>query len=156
MKKIFFLTLIIFVLNQKSSGQSLSDSEDIEQTIRTFFDGFHQKDSVVLTSILFKQIQIQTIKYNSENNHLYIENESIENFIKSITLIPDNVNFKEVIHDYQIKSDGLLATAWTPYSFYVNDNLSHCGTNNFQLLNDDGVWKIISIIDTRKKENCKP
>ena len=108
-----------------------------------------------MLSVLFKQAQIQTIKKSPDNN-MFIESEEIETFIKSITSIPESVNFKEVIHDYQIKSDGVLATVWTPYSFFVNDTLSHCGTNNFQLIKENGNWKIISIIDTRKKENCKP
>jgi hypothetical protein len=155
MRNIIFLVPFLVLINHKTMAQDINDYEDIEQTIRTFFDGFHKKDTTILNSVLFKQVQIQTIKTNSENNDLHIENESVEAFLKSITLIPETTNFKEVIHDYQIKGDGLLATAWTPYSFFVNETLSHCGTNNFQLIRENGVWKIISIIDTRKKENCK-
>ena len=45
--------------------------------------------------------------------------------------------------------------AWTPYSFFLNDTFSHCGVNNFQLLKKEGEWKIIYLIDTRRKEGCE-
>lgn len=155
MRNLLLLVPIFVMMNHKSEAQNQQDSEAIEQTIRTFFDGFHKKDTVVLNSVLFKQVHIQTIKSDVDGKGVSIENEPVEAFLRSIISIPEKTNFKEVIHNYQIKSDGLLATAWTPYSFYVNENLSHCGINNFQLVKDKGLWKIISIIDTRKKENCK-
>lgn len=48
--------------------------------------------------------------------------------------------------------DGPLATAWTPYAFYLGDTLSHCGTNAFQLAKLKDDWKIIQITDTRRKD----
>ncbi|MEO1438417.1 MAG: nuclear transport factor 2 family protein, partial [Bacteroidota bacterium] len=45
--------------------------------------------------------------------------------------------------------------AWTPYSFFVNDQLQHCGTNAFQLHQDSTFqWKIHQITDTRTRQNC--
>ena len=54
-----------------------------------------------------------------------------------------------------IKIDGNLASVWTPYEFYLDNNFSHCGVNSFQLFNNNGNWEIIYIVDTRKKLGCK-
>ena len=35
---------------------------------------------------------------------------------------------------------------------YVNDKLSHIGTNSFTLLLENNIWKIVHIIDTRRKK----
>jgi hypothetical protein len=40
------------------------------------------------------------------------------------------------------------------YTFYVGDQMSHCGVNAFQLMKTTEGWKIIGITDTRRKDNC--
>jgi hypothetical protein len=47
-----------------------------------------------------------------------------------------------------------MAAIWTEYSFYLGDKFSHCGVNSFQLFKDETGWKIIYIVDTRRKEGC--
>ena len=54
-----------------------------------------------------------------------------------------------------IHVDANLASAWTPYEFYVNDKFSHCGVNSFQLVKLKGNWVITYLIDTRRREACK-
>jgi hypothetical protein len=60
----------------------------------------------------------------------------------------------EKLNGYEIKVDGDLASAWTPYEFYVGEEFSHCGVNSFQLLKTADGWKIFHIVDTRRKDNC--
>ncbi len=61
----------------------------------------------------------------------------------------------ERIQDYEIRIDGNLASVWTPYSFYFDGNFSHCGVNSFQLVRMAEGWKIVYLIDTRRKEGCE-
>jgi len=60
----------------------------------------------------------------------------------------------ERLLDYNIQVDGNMANVWTPYEFWFNGTFSHCGVNSFQLFNDNGNWKIIYLMDTRRKEGC--
>jgi len=53
-----------------------------------------------------------------------------------------------------VQSDGAMAVAWVPYSFYLNDEFLHCGVNSFTLLKRKEGWHILAIIDTRREE-CK-
>jgi hypothetical protein len=145
------LTLLVCLIGY---SQHNSDELEIEQTIRTLFDGFHKQDSLMMQSVLFETAQLQTIGFKTASSEVKIINETISQFLKSIVSIPKDVSFREEIHGYSIQSDGLLATAWTPYSFYINESLSHCGTNSFQLVKEEGKWKIFSIVDTRKREGC--
>jgi hypothetical protein len=108
----------------------------------------------MMKSVLFENAQLQTVGFDKESNLVIISEESIPKFLKSIVSIPKEMTFKEIIHDYLIQSDGLLGIAWTPYSFIINDNLSHCGNNSFQLVKTEEGWKIFSIVDTRKREGC--
>jgi len=54
----------------------------------------------------------------------------------------------------KILIDSQLASVWTDYKFYIGDKFSHCGVNSFQLVKLNDGWKIVYIIDTRRKEGC--
>lgn len=152
LKRIAFV--VIFFISFIGNTQTTTDYKEIEETIKTFFEGFHKQDSLMMKSVLFEYAQLQTVGFNKESNLVIINEESIPKFLKSIVSTPKEITLKEIIHDYKIQSDGLLGTAWTPYSFLINDKLSHCGTNNFQLVKTEEGWKILSILDTRKREGC--
>jgi hypothetical protein len=77
------------------------------------------------------------------------------NFLRSIASIPDTVQIEEKLKSISVRVDGNLAQAWTPYEFRVDGKMSHCGVNAFQLFRDQGTWKILHIIDTRKREGCE-
>ncbi|MBY0541864.1 MAG: hypothetical protein K2P75_00555, partial [Sphingobacteriaceae bacterium] len=82
-----------------------------------------------------------------------VRTESVNNFIKSIGA-PHPEKYDERIQFTKILIDANLASVWTDYKFYIGDKFSHCGVNSFQLFKGDDGWKIIYIIDTRRKDNC--
>ncbi|MEP1446719.1 MAG: hypothetical protein ABJK37_11470 [Paraglaciecola sp.] len=48
-----------------------------------------------------------------------------------------------------------LASVWTPFAFYLNDKLSHCGSNSFQLVQVNNEWKIHYLIDVTYTGDCQ-
>ena len=60
---------------------------------------------------------------------------------------PAKDKYKEAIEFEAVHVEKSLASAWTPYVFYVNGKVSHCGTNSFQLVKTDDGWKIQYIIE---------
>lgn len=96
---------------------------------------------------------MQTIGRDSLNNAL-LKQQKISDFLKSIVSIPKTTTFEERILSYHIKVDGEMANAWTTYEFWRNGTFSHCGVNSFQLFKENEDWKIIYIIDTRRKDVC--
>ena len=73
----------------------------------------------------------------------------------NIANIPKDRKFEEKLLDFSIQVDGNMANAWTPYEFWYQEELSHCGVNSFQLIKEDDKWKIIYLVDTRRREGCK-
>ena len=49
----------------------------------------------------------------------------------------------------------VLLWSATSVSFYVGDDMSHCGEDAFQLARTNVGWKIIAIADTRRNEECQ-
>jgi len=147
------IAVCIFLMGLLGYGQTMEEKKAVQQTIATFFEGFHKQDSLILKNTVADDVIFQTIGKNKEGK-LMVKNEVFSNFLKSIVSIPKTTKFKERITDYNIQIDGPMANAWTSYEFWVNDNLSHCGVNSFQLFNDGASWRIIYLIDTRRKEGC--
>jgi ketosteroid isomerase-like protein len=69
-------------------------------------------------------------------------------------------DWEEELHFVQVKTDGHLVSAWTPYAFNFEGKLHHCGVNTFQLVKDGpaGEWRILHITDTRRdaEGDCTP
>ncbi|SFE04829.1 nuclear transport factor 2 family protein [Flavobacterium phragmitis] len=127
-----------------------AQKQDVQKCIETFFEGFHQRDSVKIKTVCADKMILQSISENSVKGNK-LSNESAVAFYKAITSIPLNMKFQEKILSYNIQVDGVMAHVWAPYEFYINDKLSHSGVNTFTLFKEKDNWKIIYLIDTRRK-----
>lgn len=63
--------------------------------------------------------------------------------------------WQEQIYDVEIRVDGDIASAWTPYTFYLDGRIRHCGVNSIELLRPARGWKITQLSDTRRTEGCR-
>ena len=150
MKKIFILALLISLITTKAFCQA-TDKDDIKKTITTMFDAMRKGDSTKLRSVFAKGIVFQGVANRGGENT--IENENPDGFIKAVGTQHKEM-WDERITWGDIKVDGPLASVWAPYKFYLGQAFSHCGIDYFQLLKTKTGWKIIYIIDTRRKDNC--
>ncbi len=135
----------ILLVSQISTAQQA----DVRKTIDTFFEGFHQKDTIKMKSVLGRGMVLHSVTEGKDGPQFSMENAA--QFYKSIASIPQQIVIEEKLQGYEIKTDGNMAHAWTPYAFYVNGKLSHTGVNSFQLFKDAEGWKIVYCIDTRRK-----
>ena len=138
---------------QGANPSSSEDENQVKQVIETFFDGFHKQDSVMIKNTVADEIVLQTTGRNPEGKTLF-KTEEFPKFLKSIVGIPETTKFEEKLTSFSIQVDRTMANAWIGYEFWLNGEFSHCGINSFQLINFDGEWKIIYLIDTRGKEGC--
>jgi hypothetical protein len=129
---------------------SNAQKQEIEKTIEYFFEGFHQKDTTKIKLVCADNIILQSISESvTKGNKL--SDETAKEFYKSIASIPSSMKFQEKILSYTIQIDGAMAHVWAPYEFYLNNKLSHSGVNTFTLFKEKDFWKIIYLIDTRRK-----
>ncbi|QLE02926.1 nuclear transport factor 2 family protein [Galbibacter sp. BG1] len=147
---ISFLLLLSFFIG---TSQNPVENE-VKNKINDFFEAFHQQDTTALKSYVSDAIVMQTV-VSSENGESELRTQEFGKFLKSIASIPSENNFKEELLDCNVKIDGAMAHAWTPYKFWYNGKLSHCGVNSFQLIKEVDTWKIIYVVDTRRKTGCE-
>ena len=143
MKKVLLLILVLFF------QFSFAQESEIQMAIGKFFNAFHQRDSIALKKVCSKNLVLHSISESEKGPKFSIQKAS--DFYKSIATIPLSMKFEEKILSFKVQIDGSMAHVWTPYEFYVNDKLSHSGVNSFQLYKENDGWKVVYIIDTRRK-----
>lgn len=148
-----FVLSVIFTLSALHGRAQSEDEAAVKQSIQTFFEGFHKKDSNIINSVVREGLVLQTMGVDGEGI-TRIRTENFQKFLTSIIQIPDSVDFREELHDFHIQVDGPMAHAWTPYTFWIGEKKSHCGVNSFQLFNESDRWMIIYLADTRRREGC--
>ena len=120
---------------------------------KIFFEGLQNGDTITLRKVIHKNLTMQTISLNKEGKST-LNTETTADFLKAIaTKKKEDIWFEKLL-SYIINVDENLAIVWTPYEFYFNEIFRRCGVNAFQLFFNGEQWKIISIIDTRRKDNC--
>lgn len=127
--------------------------DSVKAVISQLFDAMRRADGVALKKCFTDSIVLQTVARNAKGETL-IRSESVEGFIQTIAGLPPQAADERIEYDV-VRTDGVLAIAWTPYRFYMNGQFSHCGVNSFQLIRINGAWKIAHIIDTRRRQGCE-
>ncbi|HEX9513610.1 MAG TPA: nuclear transport factor 2 family protein [Puia sp.] len=146
----------------KSQARTLSISataipptteDSVRAAVNELFLAMKNSDAARLRAAFTDSALLQTIVINKEGKTV-ARNESVEEFATSISKLPQGAADERIRFDI-VKIDGPLAIVWAPYSFYFKGNFSHCGIDSFQLLRSGGIWKILYIADTRRKEPCE-
>ena len=151
MKHILFYAVVLI-----STALLAQDDEKLKvrEAVDTFFEGFHKGDTTLLKSVMMEKVLLQTAYKNKEGQDVLVSDE-ISKLINAITNRPPEQIWDERLLDYSIQIDGNMANAWTPYEFWFNGKFSHCGVNSFQLFKQGDQWKIIYLIDTRRRTGCE-
>jgi hypothetical protein len=144
--------LLFFCISLSAQSQE-SENENVKQTIISFFEAFHKQDTTALKSMAKGNIKMQSISVNKEGETV-LQESKYDDFVRNIASIPQGRIFEEKLLSFTINVDGEMANAWTPYEFWYNGKFSHCGVNSFQLIKEEDTWKIIYLVDTRRREEC--
>jgi hypothetical protein len=151
-KSILYIISILFTTHTTLIAQSTyttvsaTSENEVKQVIQNMFRAMQQADTSLLKTCFSDHVIFQTILNKPEG--ALIKTESVNNFIQSIGKQTPNV-LDERIEFGAIQIDPLMATVWTPYTFYYKGQYSHKGVNSFQLVKLKEGWKIQYLIDTR-------
>ncbi len=146
------LLLALLAAQHVFSQKEEKPEEAVKAVINNFFTGLEKGDTVLLKSTCSAAPILQTFVADKEGK-MQVHTEDFDEFVRFIGT-PTKDKYKEEIEFEAIHAEQSLASVWTPYKFYLNGKLSHCGTNSFQLVKTAEGWKIQYIIDTRRR-GCK-
>jgi hypothetical protein len=64
------------------------------------------------------------------------------------------VEYRERYWDPIVHVRGSIAVVWTPYEFWTDGKTSHCGIDVFDMMKDQGTWKIANMMWTVEPDAC--
>lgn len=146
-------TILLGLFTFISMNAQMDEKMLVQKTVEGFFEAFHKQDSIAMKSFMADKVVLQTTGRNKEGKTQF-RTTPIEKLYESIVSIPDSIQFEEKLTSWSIQVDRTMANAWVGYEFWLNGKFSHCGINSFQMVNFDGDWKIIYLIDTRGRAGC--
>ena len=147
--KILFAVALL-VVSCSARAQTAQDS--VRAAVNLLFTAMRNADSAQLMDAFDDNAVLQTIVVDSAGK-VKAQNYPVTTFASAIGRLPKGAADEQVKIE-TLKIDGPLAAVWAPYHFYYNGTLLHCGVDSFQLIRVNGTWKILYIVDTRKKGAC--
>lgn len=151
MKRIMWFGVLTLAAAAPLQAQD-AEKASVMAVINRMFDGMRTGDSAMVRSTFHPTVTFASVSVRDGTPML--SDDSPDRFLQAVGT-PHEQIWDERIWDAVVQVDGNLATAWTPYAFHLGDRLSHCGVNAFQLFKGTEGWKIVRVIDTRRREGCK-
>ncbi len=130
----------------------LSAQSTPREILTRLFAGMAAGDSTGMSALFAPGATLQSVSVDDEGMTTLTPG-SIPDWLTGVAGAEPGA-LDEQLHYTELRTDGALATAWTPYTFVLNGEVHHCGTNAFQLVEQGGNWRIVHIIDTRNTEGC--
>jgi hypothetical protein len=124
---------------------------DVVAVVQRLFDAMRTKDTVALRAVLHPEATL-TGPARDQQGHVVVRVTPVARFIAGVAGAAAQLD--ERFWDPEVRIDGDLASVWTPYAFYADGALTHCGVDAFLLARMDDGWRIIQIADTRRREGC--
>lgn len=145
------LLLLVISMMLSSSGFAQHAEDSVKQVINKFFAALKEGSGDGIRECLADSAVLQTIA--KDDSQVRLIREEVDVFVNYVSRFRSG-DADEQVTFASVHIDADLATVWAPYKFFFKGNFRHCGINAFQLVRLHNEWKIISIIDTRRKDNC--
>ncbi len=146
------ILILSFLLLIFGSARSQTARDSIKATVNDLFTAMKTSDPAKLAATFDSSAVLQTISRNAAGETVVL-GEKVADFAASVGKLAAGDADERVEFD-RIMIDGPMATVWAPYKFYYKGKFSHCGVDMFQLVRVSSGWKIVYLIDTRRKDAC--
>lgn len=146
------ITLLLCLLVGSSVNVARADqASEVRATLQQLFDGMRAGDAASVQQVFHPEARFLSVGEKEGAPFLFHGDPAA--FVQAIGKPHEQV-WDERVWEVEIRVDGSLATAWMQYAFFLDDTLSHCGVNAFQLFHASARWQIIQITDTRQHDGC--
>jgi hypothetical protein len=133
------LLFIVFALGAAPShAQSSADRDAVLAALQVFFDTMTARDVEGARQILVPQGRFHVMDLARPKS----EPRSFSNEEYFAQLQASKQTMRERIWNPEVRVHGPIATVWTPYDFWLDGKLSHCGVDAFDLIKTADGWKI--------------
>ncbi|WP_102798172.1 hypothetical protein [Bowmanella denitrificans] len=148
MRALMFAALTLTSGAVLAMGTQPLANEELLKPVNTLFDAMRSHDEAALLAQFAPMAQLQRVTADG-----LIKTSDVQKFANSIAT--SQAYLDEQLLAVKVQQHGNLANVWTPFAFYLDNKLSHCGVNNFVLIKSEQGWKIQYLIDVTFEGDCQ-
>ena len=139
----------MFVAETKTAAGQSQEAK-VMAAIQQVFDGMRAADPAMVAAVFAEKARFAVVR--SRDGLSEISTQSVAEWVGAIG--ESGGKWDEQVYDVDIQIDENVASAWVPYTFYLEGLISHCGVNSIELLLNGDNWEITQLSDTRRSEDC--
>ena len=117
--------------------------------IEQLFAAFRAGDSAAMLRVVYPAGRVTATGVRATSSGL--RQMSWTEFAERVK--PDS-GFSETISNPAIEIDGDLAMVWAPFVVRVDGKVSNCGYDLFDLIRENGQWKVMNLTFSSRVTNC--
>lgn len=124
------------------------DTAAIMRPINALFAAFEAGDAAATLRLVYPDGRVTAVGITAPGE---VRSQSWTQFAERIR--PD-ATFQERISDPAIDVDGDIAMVWAPFVVRVGGKVHNCGFDHFDLVRENGAWKIMNITFSSRTTGC--
>jgi len=152
------LSVLLALAAQTSSGKlppaqalppPVGEEQAVLATVNALLGSFNAGDSAAMLRWVYPDGRVTATETRSSSKGL--RQQSWTEFAARVT--PAG-HFEETISDPAIEVDGDAAMVWAPFVVRVGGKVSNCGVDHFDLVRDNGSWKVMNLTFSSRIDGC--
>jgi hypothetical protein len=146
------LALVLQAHPTGSADLTSPDHHAVLAPVNAVFDALAARDATGLEALFDPAAQL-TVVHETTDGANRITHITWQQFAGGLQPGPETL--EEVMIDPTVAIDGDLAVVWGRYVFRIDGRLSHCGVDHFNLIRQNGAWKINSLTWNQRTTGCE-
>jgi hypothetical protein len=152
------LSILLALAAQTSSGKlppapalppPVGEEQAVLATVNALLGSFNAGNSAAMLRWVYPDGRVTATGTRSGSKGL--RQQSWTEFAARVT--PAG-HFEETISDPAIEVDGDAAMVWAPFVVRVGGKVSNCGVDHFDLIRDNGSWKVMNLTYSSRIDGC--
>ena len=125
------------------------ETANVLAPIQQLFAAFEAGDSASMLRIVHPEGRVTATGQRASSSGL--RSQSWAEFAQRVS--PAS-RFSETISDPAVEVDGDIAMVWAPFVVRVDGKVANCGYDLFDLVRDNGAWKIMNLTFSSRTTGC--
>jgi hypothetical protein len=125
------------------------ESAEVLRPINQLFAAFEAGDSAAVLRHVYPAGRVTTTGTRRSGSGL-----RQMSWVEFAQGIKPEARFTETISNPAIEIDGDIAMVWAPFLVRVGGKVSACGYDHFDLVRENGVWKVMNITFSSRTSGC--
>ena len=138
MRAAVILVVVIVAASNARAQSSHAEQDAVLKTMQAFFDTMTAKDVEGARKILQPQGRFHAMRMRDGKPDV----RAFSNEEYFADLQASKQRMRERIWNPEVRINGLIASVWAPYDFWLDGKFSHCGVDQFDFIKTEEGWKI--------------